>query len=151
MKHWVQSLFRREELAVHLAKDRDDPSVPSGHVLRSRGYKQKVTDNPHINQDRRNIALAGTTDGVPFFDDQRRGAWPFLLRCVDLPDGLSMNTANVHLHLLSGNEYFEVDEGPNILRRRIRGPKSLQPHLHIIVDDLLDFYYNGTFNHLFVP
>jgi hypothetical protein len=135
-------MFARPDLAKHIRID--FPGRNSGHGARSRGYKEKVTDNPQINSERRNMALMGTTDGVPYFEDQRRGAWPFILRCVNLPDGVSMNQANTHLHLISANEYFEVDTGSDILRRRIRGPKSLQPHMNIIVDDLLGFYHKGT-------
>jgi hypothetical protein len=44
-------------------------------------------DNNDINGDHRNVVLTGTIDGVPYFDDQRRGAWPFILRTPNLPDG----------------------------------------------------------------
>ena len=70
----------------------------------------------------------------------RVGAWPFVLRCANLPDALSMHTSNCHLHLLSASEFWEVDKDAGVLRRRIRAPKSLQPHLIVVVDDLLGAY-----------
>ena len=51
---------------------------------------------------------------------------------------------NCHLHLLAPSEFWEVDQEANVLRRRIRAPKSLNPHLQIIADDLLGVYSHGT-------
>ena len=139
---YVRDLFSRPDLVPHLYHNIIDES--EGHVKRSRGYKEKVLDNPVINEDHRNLAFIGTTDGVPFFDDQKRGAWPFLLKCANLPEGLCNNVANTHLTMLSGNEYWELDEEARVLRRRIRAPKSLTPHMSIIVDDLLAAYWRGA-------
>lgn len=51
--------------------------------------------------------------------------------------------ANVHLAMLSGNEYL-VAEGPEgTLKRRVRGPKSLVPHLTVLADELVGAYRNG--------
>jgi hypothetical protein len=80
LKHFIRGLFRRVDLVPHLWWDSGDPQ--EGSVLRSRGFKQKVIDNPAMNADHRSIALIGTTDGVTFFDDQRRGGWPFFFRFV---------------------------------------------------------------------
>jgi hypothetical protein len=139
---YVRSLYRRRELVPYLLHDVDH--APEGHVLRSRGFQMKIRDNKHMNGDHRNLGLIGTTDGVPFFDDQRRGAWPFVLRCANLPDGLSMHMANCHVALLSANEFWEVDSAAGVLRRKIRAPKSLKPHLSVLVDDLLGAYHKGV-------
>lgn len=96
-----------------------------------------------MNGDHRNLGLIGHSDGVPFFDDMRRGAWPFFFRVGNLPDGLSTRMSNCHLTLISANEYHELDEAAGILRRRIHAPKSLKPHLSIIADDLLAAYTKG--------
>lgn len=64
-------------------------------------------------------------------------------RCANLPDSLSTLPANVHLGLLSANEYYVVDDESGVLRREIRGPKSLEPHLTVLVDDLLAAYNTG--------
>ena len=107
-----------------------------------------MTNNPVINEDRRNIALVATTDGVPLFGDQVRGMWPFILRTPNLPDSLSMRFGNAHISILAGNEFWEVDEAVNQLRRRVRGPKSLMPHLNILSDDLLGAYTRGILTSL---
>lgn len=80
LARYIRSLYRRPDLVPYLYLDCG--SRPEGHVSRSRGFARKVTDNPVINFEHRNIALIGTTDGVPYFDDQFRGAWPFFFRCV---------------------------------------------------------------------
>jgi hypothetical protein len=142
VKPYLRSLWSRPDLAPYLLADR--PDANEGDVKNSRGWKHKMVDNPVMNQDHRNLALIGTTDGVPFFDDQKRGAWPFVFRCANLPTTLSQHMANCHLSLLSANEFWEVDTDAHVLRRTVRGPKSLMPHLHIIVDDLLRAYTKGT-------
>lgn len=97
-----------------------------------------------MNADRRNLGLVGTTDGVPLFDDQKRSAWPFVMRVANLPDGLSTEMSNVHLHMLTACEFWELDPDANVLRRKIRQPKSMMPHLSIIVDDILGVYKHGV-------
>ena len=114
--------------------------------MRSRGFQTKIRDNPEMNNDHRNLGFVGTTDGVPFFDDQRRGAWPFVLRCGNLPDALSTHMTNCHLHMLSANEFWELDLDAQVLRRTIRNPKSLKPHLIVLVDDLLSAYKGTSLN-----
>ena len=126
-------------------------STREGGILQSRGFKQKVLDNPDMNQDHRNLGLVGTTDGVPFFADQRRGAWPFVLRCANLPDTLSTHMSNCHLHMLAANEFWVNDPDAGMLRRKIRAPKSLHAHLSIITDDLLKVYKKGRHFFFYAP
>jgi hypothetical protein len=140
---FLRSLFARPDLVPYLYADRG--GQPEGAVTRSRGFKAKVLDNPVMNADHRNIALVGTCDGVPFFKDQRRGGWPFVLRVANLPDVLSEHMSNTHLHLIAANEHWELDEGANLLRRRIRAPTSMMPHLHVVTDDLLGAYKRGVY------
>jgi hypothetical protein len=78
---FIRSLFLRPDLVPLLYTDDVSSRYNEGHVTRSRGFKRKITDNPHMNADPRNVALVGTTDGVPFFKDQVRGGWPFIFRC----------------------------------------------------------------------
>ena len=96
-------------------------------------------------RDHRNLGLVGTTDGVPLFDNKHRGLWPFFFRVANLPDSLATHMANVHLSFLSANEHYELNEATNTLQRTLRGPKSLKPHLTIIVDDLYQAYHKGVF------
>lgn len=113
-------MFAREDLVPHLLLD--GGGRPPTDVRRSRGFKQKVFDNPHMNDDHRNLAVVGTADGVPLFDDQRRSAWIYLLRCANLPDHIAQQAANCHMHVLAGAEYLELDEDANCIRRRYSRP-----------------------------
>lgn len=144
MAPFVRGLFKRADLVPFLYNDRDDPDIPHGHTARSRGFKLKMTDNPVMNADHRSIGLVGTTDGVPYFDDRKRGAWPFILRVGNLPDGLSTHISNCHLNMLAASEFWSLDTDANVLRRRVKAPKSLHGHLSIIVDDLLGAYNKGV-------
>lgn len=78
------------------------------HVSWSRAFKEKVINNPHFYTDFRNITLVATTDGVPLFDDQHRGMWPFILRTANLPDSLSMRSYPVSILLI----YFNIGRKP---------------------------------------
>ena len=140
---FIQGLFARPDLVPFLYNDTED-GRPRGHVTRSRGWKAKICDNPHMSADHRNLGLVGGTDGVPFFNDQRRSGWPYVLRVANLPDKLSMHMSNVHLHLLSASEHWQVDHEAGLLRRIMRGPKSLQAHLSVIVNDLRAAYVPGV-------
>jgi hypothetical protein len=46
--------------------------------------------------------------------------------------------------MLSANEFWELDKDAQVLRRTIRNPKSLKPHLIVAVDDLLGAYKGTT-------
>ena len=116
-KQYVRSLFSRASLVQYLYHDGVHGS--EGHVTQSRGFQAKVINNPVMAQDHRNLAFIGTTDGIPYFEDQKRGAWPFILRCANLPDGLAYRAQNAHLHLISANEYWINDPVSGLLTRYI--------------------------------
>jgi len=141
ISNYVRALYARPDLVPFLHADRECSN--EGSVLRSRGFRKKVIENDHLNDDHRNLGVIGTCDGVPFFDDQKRGAWVFVQRCGNLPGSLSMHRVNCHLHMISANAHWEEDKGANVLRRKVRGPKSLQPHMMVLADDLLGAYNRG--------
>jgi hypothetical protein len=97
-----------------------------------------------MSEDSRNIALVGTTDGVPFFDDKHRSCWPFIFRVANLPDGLSQLTINAHVSMLAAAEYLVKDLVTGAIRRVVRQHKSLHPHMLIISDDLHAGYHVGN-------
>ena len=138
----MRALFARPNIVKHIVAEGD--MRPEGHISNSRAFREKMVDNPHLSGDVRNLGFVGTTDGVPYFKDMVRTGWPFVLRCANLPDSLSVHPTNCHLHVISGSEYWSVNEATNVLERVVQGPKSLQPHMHVIVDDLLHFYWEGA-------
>ena len=103
---FVRALHDRPELAKHLWHDCGDN--PEGHVTRSRGFRQKVTKTPHMSVDNRNLALIGTTDGVPFFDDQIRGCWPFFFRFALNHTNLLILVHNVDILIYFCRHYVDL-------------------------------------------
>jgi len=51
--------------------------------------------------------------------------------------------ANVHLGMVSANEFYELETTSGLMIRRIRSPKSLKPHLTILADELYRGYTKG--------
>jgi hypothetical protein len=138
---FVNNLYAREDLIPYLWLDTLDHV--SGHVARSRGFGIKVTNNPHMNAEHRNLALVGCTDGVPFFKDQLRGGWPFVVKVAQLPDGMAGDMRNCHVCIVQANEFW-CEEAGNIVRKRVRAPKSFIPALTVFVDDLYNAYHRGV-------
>jgi hypothetical protein len=138
---FVHNLYKRADMVPFLYSDADGHQA--GHVTRSRGWKKKMLDDDKMGEDHRNIALIGTTDGVPFFEDQIRGAWPFVYRVGNLPDGLAKLSINTHIAMITANEHLRLDPVTNTVGRVIKGPKSLHPHLMILGDDLYAGYHKG--------
>jgi hypothetical protein len=97
--------------------------------------------DPKMALDHRNLALMAATDGVPYFSDQVRGGWPFVIWCANLPYGLSNLLRNCHISSLQGSEYFSRI-GDKVVRV-IREPKQL-PVLFLLADELSRIYKHGT-------
>ena len=91
------------------------------------------------------VVLMGTTDGVPLFDDKKRGTWPFVYKCLNLPDGLANLMTNVHVAMLAPSEQLDLDTAtvPHQIRRTVSYPQSFYPHTSILVDELLAAYSRG--------
>lgn len=104
----------------------------------------QVLANDHMSGDHRNFGIVGTADGVPLFEDQRRGIWVFAFRNANLPTTLSNAMSNAFVSMVSANEYMELDEATGKLRRVIRAPKCMKPHMTIIADDLKRAYVRGV-------
>jgi hypothetical protein len=78
---------------------------------------------------------------------QTRGFWPFVVRLDNLPDVMRLKIVNVLTILICAEEFYEYDEGTRRIVRRSRAPKSLVPHLTVIVDDFLAAYHDGPHSH----
>jgi len=59
---FLPSIFNSEELKEFV--DNDMGEFPPGHHRHSRGWHEKVTNNPHINCESRNQTLIGMADGT---------------------------------------------------------------------------------------
>jgi hypothetical protein len=107
IKFWLQDLFNRKELVPYLLNNIPPKSFPSGHVRRSDGYRQKVTDNPNMADDARNQALSLSADGLPYFKDQQSaGGWAVTIINENLAEGnMGHNSAFVHMACLAPSEF----------------------------------------------
>ena len=91
---WMTSIFKDPALVDNIEFDVGD--FPSGHTSYSKGWYEKVINNPHINCESRNQAIIGMSDGIPLFRDKNsRGVMPFALRLANLPDAASKRYASI--------------------------------------------------------
>jgi hypothetical protein len=142
-RFWLQDLLAKTDLAVHSANDEDPTQFPSGHIRRSEGWRIKVTNNININSDRRNVALTGSCDGVPFFKDRNAmSGWPFVLTNENLPPGICRTTSHAHMVLLVPAMYKSDVPGGRVKINK-KDPESLQPALLVLTDELLEGQNTG--------
>ena len=141
IKYWIKDLWKRKDLARHLAND--IPGRP-GSIRSSRGYQEKVINNPDINEDHRNIGLVATADGIPCFKDKNaRGVVPCMLRTV-MDEELGLNLKNCHLFALIPNYYWHIDPVTNKTVRVNRKTLFLTAATTMLADELLHLYDTGT-------
>jgi hypothetical protein len=119
VKFWLQDLFAKADLVPFLYNDLPPASFPSGHVRRSEGWRQKVTENPSINADRRNQALSVSADGMPYFKDMNStNGWIVSVIAEALGEGnLGHHVGYVHLAALAPSEYL-TQAGRDVLKTK---------------------------------
>lgn len=134
LKFWLQDLWRQKPISKHLANDK--PGRP-GSIRRSRGYQDKVCNNPRMNTDHRNLGLVATADGIPCFKDKNaRSVIPCMTRTV-MDEELGLNLKYNHLWALVPNYYSDIckDTGRTI---RIKKKTSfLTAATTVLADELL--------------
>jgi hypothetical protein len=142
MTEWCKDLYNREDLIDYLRND--DECGPPGSTTLSHGWKEKVVDNPVMQEDARHLALIATADSVPYFKDKlARGGVPFMMRVAQLPAELQLELKNTHLCGILPNEVWESDaEGE--CRRAVTKNSTLYPMLLAMADELCNLYVNGT-------
>jgi hypothetical protein len=107
---WLRDLYQRPDVAAALANDIDARHFSPGHLRRSEGYRDKVTNNPAMNSDPRHAPLQGLADGAPYFKDKGAGSgWFFLLRHVALPEELLLDPSMAHMCIFIGGDHYETD------------------------------------------
>ena len=117
---YLRDMYGRQDLKDHL-DHRPTNSTPSSSVKKSRGYRDKILRNPHLNTDHRNQGLVISSDGIPYFgaaDKHSRGAWPVVARLASLPDGLWDRFEFAHLYALEATEYWYTDVETGKVRRK---------------------------------
>jgi hypothetical protein len=116
---WLRDLYQRADIAAALDNSLDPKNFPKGSLRRSEGWRQKITDNPMMNCDRRHAPLVGMADGAPYFKDRNAGSgWFFLLRHAGLPEELLVDQTLAHMTLFISSEHYEVGKKGKLLRKR---------------------------------
>jgi hypothetical protein len=142
IKHWMQDLFRRPDLAPYLP---NDIVGQPGSVRRSHGYKAKVLDNPVMNTDHRHQALIATADGIPCFKNKNasRGVVPVMLRTT-MQDGIGLDVRNVHMVALCPDQHWVVHPVSGRKKRSKRKTSFLAAITLVMTDELLHLYDTGV-------
>lgn len=144
LTEWCKDLYNREDLIDYLRND--DECGPPGSLTQSHGWKEKIVDNPVMQEDVRHLGLIGTADSVPYFKDKlARGGVPFMMRVGNLPMELQLELKNTHLCGILPNEIWALSEdGTGGCERVITKNSTLYPMLLAISDELCNLYVHGT-------
>jgi hypothetical protein len=137
MGKWLRDIFASKELETERDQHTGMPQPP-GHVSHSKGWHDKVTANPKMAGESRNQALIGLADGIPIFKNKNSlGVTPIAFRSANLPDSISMKFRHIHLAALYPHEFYKPGKRPGTHIRKRRKPKSLNPLMYMLADDLL--------------
>jgi hypothetical protein len=108
---WMRDLYQRKDMARVLTNATNPADTPAGSLHRSQGYKDKVTDNPLMNEDSRHAALVGLADGGPFYKDKNAGSgWFFMLRHTGLPTELLLEPSLAHMPIFIGCHHYDTNK-----------------------------------------
>ena len=120
--------------------------METGSVTRSRGFLEKVVNNPHINHEGRNQGLVFFSDGIPYFKDRgtNRKGYPCAVRLANATSTTSKKLSMTHMLVLMPCEYYGLDERTGKYTRQLRSPLSLEPMMLRVADELYGLYHTGV-------
>jgi hypothetical protein len=119
---FLTDMFSRPDMCPYL-DNRPSARTPETSVKLSRGYRDKVLNDPSFHGDHRHQGLVLSTDGIPYFGSSgkhSRGAWPLLARLASLPDGLWDRFELAHLYGLEAQEHWVTDVETGAVHRKRR-------------------------------
>lgn len=141
LDHWMSAMFKDKGLQANIEHLAGVGEFPPGHVRFSRGWHEKMTDNPHMYCEPRNQALIGMSDGIPLFRDKNsRSCVPIALRQANQPDSISKNFKYMHLSALYPCDYWCLDSTSKEPVKLSHKPSNLGPLLVCLVNDLQHWY-----------
>jgi hypothetical protein len=141
VKHFVHDLFKQTDLVPYLRID--SVGAPPGSTKASRGYKQKVTDNPAMTG-RRSLAFIAQSDGVPYFKDKSlRSGTVATLRVANLPDAMGLQNRNTHMAAVQPSVYLSWCPDKQCAVQVHKNPKNQAPLVTVLSDELHDLYHRG--------
>jgi hypothetical protein len=138
---FLHDLFKDPDLCEHAHQNVGQ--FPPGHTRHSKGWYDKMTNNPHMNGETRNQALIGMADGIPLFKDKHsRSCVPVAVRLAGQPDSVSKKFNNIHLAALYPCDFWVKDRDTGMLKRERHKPSNIGALLILLVQDLL-YWYTG--------
>jgi hypothetical protein len=129
---YLKDMFARTDLCPYL-DNRPTTQTPETSIKLSRGYRDKVLNDPSLRGDYRHQGLAMSSDGIPYFGasgKHSRGAWPLLVRLASLPDGLWDRYELAHLYGLEAQEHWVTDVETGAVHRKRRYSISVEYNTH---------------------
>ena len=140
-EHFVHDLFKQPDVARHMSKN--SVGAAPGSIKASRGYAQKVTDNPVL-AGWRDIAFLAQSDGVPYFKDKTaRSGTICTVRVTNLPESMSLQNRNTHLVAVKPSVYLSWDPSKNCPMKVHHNPKNQAPIVTVLCDELYTAYVSG--------
>ena len=140
---FLLDMFKDPDMEEHLHHNMGE--FPPGHTRRSRGFFEKVLNNPHINCESRNQSLIGMVDGIPLFRNKdSRGVVPIALRQANQPDSKSKKFQHIHLAGLFPCDFWVICKDTGLLKREKHKPANLGALLVLLTQDLLYWYEGKT-------
>ena len=98
VKYSVKDVFTQADLEPHLWND--TANAAPGSIKASRGYAEKMTNNPAMTG-RRDLAFIAQSDGVPYSKDRiTRSGCVATLRIANLPEAMHMGRQNRNTHMV---------------------------------------------------
>ena len=141
---YMTNLFRDTDTETYRDHSREagEHIFPPGHVRHSKGFYEKVKNNPHLRGETRNQGLIAMADGIPLFRSIRtsKGVNVGAIRQANQPDYISKMFGKIHLSFLYPGEFWVFDEITKKPKRLKAKPKNLGPMQQLLVDDLLHWY-----------
>ena len=114
-----------------------------GSIKASRGYAQKVTDNPVL-AGRRDIAFLAQSDDVPYLKDKTaRSRTICTLRVTNLPESVSLQNRNTHLVAVQPSVYLSWNHAKKRPMKVHHNPKNQAPIVTVLCDELYTGYVSG--------
>ena len=121
---YLKDMFARSDLCPYLDnRPSGTSSTPETSIKLSRGYRDKILNDPSLRGDHRHQGLVMSSDGIPYFGasgKHSRGAWPLLVRLASLPDGLWDRFELAHLYGLEAQEHWFTDVETGAVHRKRR-------------------------------
>jgi hypothetical protein len=129
---FLQDIFKDPDLLEHM--HHNTGQFPPGHTRHSKGWYDKITNNPHMNKETRNQALIGMADGMPLFRGKNsRSCVPVAVRLAGQPDSVSKRFNNIHLTALYPCDFWVTDKDTGLLKREKHKPSNIGALLVLLV------------------